>query len=165
MMNILFSVFDKIHNANDMAQVLIDLILPIATIMTFMTDLVATILFVVAGHKKNVKLLRVFYFYSIAMFIVTVLLVTFILGSCLQYIIMLLSEGALDNIVIITLIFFVVLVQQTFFLLLLRSENIKLKNTQAEFGFVNNAAEAKCIMKCPEIEEGQENEVEGRLKI
>ncbi|XP_075977365.1 uncharacterized protein LOC142977372 [Anticarsia gemmatalis] len=122
-------------------------IIMITVVMSVLiVDIVLHTIFVVGAHKKNVRLLRVFYFYSMVIWVLTALLglaaaglilctLNFNLGSFL--LILLISDMA-------TL--FANLLAQTYILLLVRSEIVKLSNG-TRFEFVNNAAEAECILK------------------
>uniref|UniRef100_A0A2A4JKI3 Uncharacterized protein n=1 Tax=Heliothis virescens TaxID=7102 RepID=A0A2A4JKI3_HELVI len=118
----------------------------------FLTDFVATTIFVVGGHTKNATLIRVFYIFSISIFVSTILLIALLFSLTV-------SDLSLQsftpyewlNLVVSYSAGFAILVIQCYFILLQRSEIIKLtKNCQ--FSFVNHAAEAACTMRCPDEE-------------
>ncbi|KAJ8720030.1 hypothetical protein PYW07_012073 [Mythimna separata] len=100
---------------------------------------------------KNVRLIRVFYFVSMGMWVANFLLASFTVIKTIE-------NMVTHNMVYFMLghpamaicFYFVVLAVQTYFLLLLRSEIIKLRSS-GEFRFVNNAAEAECTMRCDEV--------------
>ncbi|KAJ8719409.1 hypothetical protein PYW08_011584 [Mythimna loreyi] len=126
----------------------------IITDVIFFTDFVVTIVFIIGGHKKNVKLIRVFYFLSIGMWVATFLLVCFTGVAALYRIITFKRAHHYSQFIYILLpgfcFFSVSLIVQTYFLMLLRSEIIKLRNS-GDFGFVNNTAEAMCTIECKEV--------------
>ncbi|KAJ8719416.1 hypothetical protein PYW08_011591 [Mythimna loreyi] len=106
----------------------------------FITDLVVSIMFVIAAHKKNVKLIRAFYIYSVVLFILSALLI-------LVGVIITILKGLPNSVVISSVTFvgwFLILVVQGYFILLLRSEVIKL-DAGSRFKFVNRT-EAQCMM-------------------
>lgn len=124
-------------------------ILSIVLVM-LLTDVALNTVFVVGGHMKNVKLLRVYYIYNMVLLGLTIALVLVMF--------FLMVPTVLPNHILsfstwlLVLDFsgsFVNIVMQTYFLLLVRSEIIKLQNN-CEFQFVNNAAEAECTMKYKE---------------
>uniref|UniRef100_A0A2A4JIW7 Uncharacterized protein n=1 Tax=Heliothis virescens TaxID=7102 RepID=A0A2A4JIW7_HELVI len=126
----------------------VDFGLTSAILIIFVSDFVVTIMFIVGGHKKEVKPVRVFYYYSIGIWIATILF-TIVVGSLL-----ILSWSSsemtiisLESFLMTLSAFFVVLVVQSYLLLLLRSEITKLSSNR-QFTFVNNAAEALCTMEC-----------------
>ncbi|KAF9823080.1 hypothetical protein SFRURICE_015560 [Spodoptera frugiperda] len=100
----------------------------VVVIAVFLLDFAMTIVFIIGAHKKIVKYMRLFYFLSIAMLALTLLLV--IIHICL------LSNYPWFRSLV-----------QIYFIFLLRSEIIKLKNS-CKFRFVNNTAEALCSMEC-----------------
>ncbi|KAJ8719408.1 hypothetical protein PYW08_011583 [Mythimna loreyi] len=128
-----------------------ELILLMIAITLFLTDLILTLLFIVGAHKKNLKLIRAFYFHSMGVWVATFLLASFtIIISIHNFFKYKYRIMHLENILMTLCFYFVVLVAQTYFLLLLRSEITKLRNF-GEFRFVNNAAEAECTMRCEEV--------------
>ncbi|KAJ8720029.1 hypothetical protein PYW07_012072 [Mythimna separata] len=147
----------RIHPYNaHISQVYTGLIISMIAVTLFFTDFIVTIVFIVGGHKKNVRLIRVFYFLSMGMWVATFLLASFT-------VVLSIYNALTNNNVFLRLgfaliefcFYFVVLAVQTYFLLLLRSEIIKLRSS-GEFRFVNNAAEAECTMRCDEVVVGTE---------
>ncbi|KAJ8720027.1 hypothetical protein PYW07_012070 [Mythimna separata] len=138
-------------NNDHRTQMYLELMIPMIAITLFFTDFIVTIVFIIGGHKKNVQLIRVFYFFSMGMWVATFLLACFGVVSALHYTITYHSHYWQHPEVILTFCFyFIVIVVQTYVLLLLRSEIIKLRSI-GEFRFVNNAAEAECTMRCDEV--------------
>lgn len=132
--------------------ILLYAVLILVILVMFVTDFVASIMFVVAGHKKNLKLIRGFYIYSIAVLIMTALLIVLGVGISI-------SNWRSDAMALHLVLFagyLLILVVQAYFILLLRSEVIKL-NSSSEFRFVNNPAEAQCMMASKEREAAVEN--------
>ncbi|KAJ8719411.1 hypothetical protein PYW08_011586 [Mythimna loreyi] len=151
--NILYAMNLSTSTQYYIDQLNTEMTVSIITDVIFLTDFVVTIVFIIGGHKKNVKLIRVFYFLSIGMWVATFLLV------CLTAVASLYVLFTAEHIyhflqIIYTLLpfcfFLISLIVQTYFLMLLRSEIIKLRNS-GEFRFVNNAAEAMCTMECKEV--------------
>nr|XP_049700644.1 uncharacterized protein LOC126055453 [Helicoverpa armigera] len=144
----LIIVFSE-NEISDVTMVKIDLAIMSAILLLFVPDFLITIMFIVGGHKREVKPIRAFYYYSMGIWIAT--LFTILVGSV--RIVNWASRGmtiiSLESLLITFSVFFVVLVVQSYLLLLLRSEIIKLSNN-CGFEFVNNAAEAACTMKCAE---------------
>ncbi|CAD0197626.1 unnamed protein product [Chrysodeixis includens] len=111
-------------------------------------DFVLTTIFIVGGHKKNLKMLTIYYYYSIGVWILSILFSIFIVsmyfnaaGFVYEPIyawVMSIMESSSH---------FISMVAQGYFLLLLRSEMLKLRNN-CEFRFVNNAAQPECELKC-----------------
>lgn len=118
----------------------------------FLTDNLLTMLFIVGAHQKNMKLLRVFYFFSVAMWVVTILLTAMAVSLSIES---WLSQYMSPRSFVINLLnfsaYFVIIILQTYFLLLLKSEFIKLRSKREfKITVVNNPAEAKCTIKCEE---------------
>ncbi|KAJ8720026.1 hypothetical protein PYW07_012069 [Mythimna separata] len=146
MIMMIYSTEDNLH------QIYPELIIAVVSITLFFTDLIVTIVFIVGGHKKNVRLMRVFYFLSMGMWVATLLLASYTIVTTLQHFFKYNRRYTyLGDILMAACFYFVALVVQTYFLLLLRSEIIKLRSS-VEFRFVNNAAEAECTMRCDEVE-------------
>ncbi|KAJ8720028.1 hypothetical protein PYW07_012071 [Mythimna separata] len=132
-------------------QMCLELMIPMIAITLFFTDFIVTIVFIVGGHKKNVRLIRVFYFLSMGMWVATFLLASCIVISALHHTLAYHHHYmSLIHVLLTFCFYFIVLVVQTYVLLLLRSEIIKLRSS-GEFRFVNNAAEAECTMRCDEV--------------
>ncbi|XP_035437821.2 uncharacterized protein LOC118267752 [Spodoptera frugiperda] len=119
----------------------------VVVIAVFLIDFAMTIVFIIGAHKKIVKYMRLFYFLSIAMLALTLLLV--IIHICLlsNYPWFRSRTDALEYGIKVYSSYFFVIVVQIYFIFLLRSEIIKLKNS-CKFRFVNNTAEALCSMEC-----------------
>ncbi|XP_026741732.1 uncharacterized protein LOC113503855 [Trichoplusia ni] len=112
-------------------------------------DFALSTVFIVGGHKKNLKLLTVYYYYSIGVWILSILFSLFIISTYFIYRGPYRSTSfyaVADNILECSS-HFVSMVSQGYFLLLLRSEMLKLKSN-CEFRFVNNAAQSECKMNC-----------------
>ncbi|KAJ8720032.1 hypothetical protein PYW07_012075 [Mythimna separata] len=109
--------------------------------LMFVVDFAASIMFVIAGHKKNVGLIRGYYIYSIAVLIVSTLL--FVLGVILTIVNGLPNSAAMSAIMFVGSL--IILLLQAYFVLLLRSQVIKLTASR-QFKFVNNTTEAQCMM-------------------
>ncbi|CAH0686426.1 unnamed protein product [Spodoptera exigua] len=110
-------------------------------------DFILTLVFVIGGQKKNVKLLKTCYIYNLVLWVLLIILgVSVSIYSA--YLMYEYNMSFLDHIFFILTDVFTYLSQtlvQGYFLLLLRSEIIKLENN-SEFQFVNNAAESECRM-------------------
>ncbi|XP_047028752.1 uncharacterized protein LOC124636630 [Helicoverpa zea] len=130
----------------------------------FLTDFVATTVFVVGGHMKNVRLIRVFYIFCIAVLVSTILLLALLFSLTVSDISVKTLSHEWINLVLSYSAGFAILVIQCYFVMLLRSEIIKLtKNCQ--FSFVNHAAEAACTMKCGDEETIEVTQAENDLKL
>ncbi|KAJ8720037.1 hypothetical protein PYW07_012080 [Mythimna separata] len=139
------------------------IVIAVCLLLLLITDIVLNVVFITGGHKKNVKMLRVYYIYS---FILCILLFLMWIASVVST----LFEFSIGEIEL-TFHIYIILVDSTTMLalvlaqvcdlLLVRSEIIKLRN-QCEFRFVNNAAEAQCTLKCEQLnaEEGLEHTYE-----
>ncbi|KAJ8719406.1 hypothetical protein PYW08_011581 [Mythimna loreyi] len=136
------------------SRVFEDLVLPMIADAVLIVDFMATIMFIVGGHKKSVKLMRVFFFRSIAMFMFTLTLTATSVVLTIQDF-MLRNLFFLERTMLMFSFYFMVLVVQTYFLILLRSEIIKLWS-KSKIIFPNNATEVKCIEKCEELREEEE---------
>ncbi|KAF9823076.1 hypothetical protein SFRURICE_015556 [Spodoptera frugiperda] len=111
-------------------------------------DVILSIVFIIGGQKKNVKLLKICYVYNIVLWVLLI-----IMGVSISvYTIYLMYQ---HNLSFLQHIFFILtdiftylsqILVQGYFLLLVRSEIVKLENN-SEFQFVNNAAESECRMK------------------
>ncbi|CAH1637046.1 unnamed protein product [Spodoptera littoralis] len=117
-------------------------------ILLGVADFTLTVVFIIGGQRKNVKLLKICYVYNIVLWVLII-----IMGVAISvytvYLMYQHSLGFLHHIVYILTDLFTYLSQilvQGYFLLLLRSEIVKLENN-SEFQFVNNAAESECRMK------------------
>ncbi|KAJ8719412.1 hypothetical protein PYW08_011587 [Mythimna loreyi] len=142
-------------NSDHVGDFYAGLIISSIAITLFFTDFIVTIVFIIGGHKKNVQLIRVFYFLSMGMWVATFLLASFTIITTIQAVVRSIQYSSnhyfmLNQTLMASCFYFVVLVVQTYFLLLLRSEIIKLRNN-GEFRFVNNAVEAECTMRCEEV--------------
>ncbi|CAH0686432.1 unnamed protein product [Spodoptera exigua] len=120
-----------------------------------------TVTFIVGGHMKNVKLMRVFYVYNIVILTISSLLmiiailmlvfpIEFFLYRTFEYI------STCAN-------FFFSIVIQLYFILLIRSEILKLEGKYG-FSFVNNAAEGECNMRGDTQTEGDWKTIEDEPK-
>ncbi|XP_022826724.1 uncharacterized protein LOC111356553 [Spodoptera litura] len=106
-----------------------------------------TLSFIVGGHMKNVKLMRVFYIYNIVMWVLTLVLIMIL-------VVLLLRKMDPSDVfsyyswkfLVTTANFFFTLLVQVYFMLLLRSEILKLEGKYG-FSFVNNAAEGECTIR------------------
>ncbi|KAJ8720039.1 hypothetical protein PYW07_012082 [Mythimna separata] len=134
-----------------MKHIYTELVISVIAVILFFTDFIVTIVFIIGGHKKNVRLIQVFYFLSMGMWVATFLLASFTVIKTIENMV---SHNTvyfmLGQTVMASCFYFVVLAVQTYFLLLLRSEIIKLRSI-GEFRFVNNAAEAECTMRCEKV--------------
>ncbi|XP_026741740.1 uncharacterized protein LOC113503836 [Trichoplusia ni] len=131
-------------------------------------DFVINIIFIIGAHKKNVLLLKIYFYFSFGEFIIFCLLVIAI-AIFFMYIYHILNKYGLGhfspystswklltNLIMLTGIILI----QGYILLLVRSE-IKKLSSNCQFRFVNNAAESDCMMQ---LEEGVENGGEGTKK-
>ncbi|CAH0625272.1 unnamed protein product [Chrysodeixis includens] len=113
-------------------------------IVVLTIDASLTTVFIVGGHQKNSKLLRVFYIYGIV-----ILVLLFIMLS-IMIVPMLFEDSFTPSHIKMYIIdmsgILIEILLQIYFLLLLRSEIVKL-NANCEFRFVNNAAQGECVMK------------------
>ncbi|KAF9823077.1 hypothetical protein SFRURICE_015557 [Spodoptera frugiperda] len=105
-------------------------------LLSTLTDFVLNFLFILGGHKKDVRLLKSYYVYSIVLCVLTILLGT----TSSVHTVMIFKMTSFD------LSFF-------FWIIKLRSN--------CEFRFVNLASEGECTLKCTEI--GLSNE-EGTIQ-
>nr|XP_049700633.1 uncharacterized protein LOC126055449 [Helicoverpa armigera] len=106
------------------------------------TDVVLNALFIVGGHMKNLRLLRVYYIYNIIFLILMIFFGLLTIANCLTYIPIVNEENVFF--VLLVVLFYIVfighLVIQYYIILLIRSEIVKLRNN-CGLGFVNNAAQ------------------------
>ncbi|XP_047508569.1 uncharacterized protein LOC125051970 isoform X2 [Pieris napi] len=116
------------------------------------------IAFIVAAHKKNYKIMRIYYIYNfVYIFIPTILFLMFIkigysqMGSSVT---IYLSDTPLVFIVISIPIEFVL---NIYLMLLVRSEFIKLRDS-GQFEFFNHESEARCVATLPDNTIPQEGE-------
>ncbi|XP_026741714.1 uncharacterized protein LOC113503814 [Trichoplusia ni] len=117
-------------------------------VLLALNDVILNTIFIIGGHKKNVKMLRAYYIYSLILWTTTTLLG---IASCI-YTMTLIKLGEID----ISLHIWIVLMDvssllaqiliQAYVILLVRSEMIKLRS-KCQFRFVNNAAESECTMR------------------
>ncbi|CAB3227841.1 unnamed protein product [Arctia plantaginis] len=109
-------------------------------IAVVLVDIIVHILFIVGAHKKEVKFLRVYYYYSLTLLGLLLLLY-------LYWIVLMIRDRIYRyiNFFIISAwaVMFLNLLIQAYVILLVRSEIVKLNNI-GSFRFVNNAAEAEC---------------------
>ncbi|XP_050550539.1 uncharacterized protein LOC118267748 [Spodoptera frugiperda] len=106
-----------------------------------------TVTFVIGGHMKNLKPMRVFYVYNMVMVVITLGLMMILVGLMLRdmdpsHVVSYYSW----NFLLTMANFFFTLLVQIYFILLIRSEIFKLEGKYG-FSFVNNAAEEECIMR------------------
>ncbi|KAJ8719417.1 hypothetical protein PYW08_011592 [Mythimna loreyi] len=134
---------------HDKRQFQSDLVISTVGITIFFTDFVVTIMFIVGGHKKNLQLIRLFFFLSIGMWIFTFLLTDAVIVLATHELIANKNSNA-DTIVLVVSVYCGILATQTYFLMLLRSEIMKLKKNN-EFRFENKVTEVKCTIKCEDI--------------
>ncbi|XP_047028418.1 uncharacterized protein LOC124636384 [Helicoverpa zea] len=111
-------------------------------LVTVAINLALDTLFVVGGHKKNVKLLQIYYIYHIVLWVLT-LISLIVMGFVMM-------KGIHGRMVLQINFFNIFLssVLQSYFLLLLRSQIMKLK-TNIDFQYLNTTAETgpKCTMQ------------------
>ncbi|XP_063894683.1 uncharacterized protein LOC110372198 [Helicoverpa armigera] len=115
-------------------------------ILICLVDIAITIVFIVGGHTKNVKLIRVFYIHSLVVCVVSAILCIFTILAPILAFFYTIDVRHVETLVMSVVTSLGILAIQCYFVLLLRSEIIKL-NSNCEFRFVNNAAEAECTMK------------------
>uniref|UniRef100_A0A2A4JJH9 Uncharacterized protein n=1 Tax=Heliothis virescens TaxID=7102 RepID=A0A2A4JJH9_HELVI len=112
-------------------------------VLTF-NDIVLNILFIIGGHKKNLKFLRAYYIYSIILWILMILLYILFTAQSFSWLQSLSGEENGMMYVWMVVLDFIVYVghiaMQFYFILLIRSEVVKL-TTNCEFRFVNHAAQ------------------------
>ncbi|XP_059045430.1 uncharacterized protein LOC131841180, partial [Achroia grisella] len=120
---------------------------PIPILMTLtIVDIIFSVILLVGGHTKNWNLFKIYYYYSMTMVGLFVLCYSvFIIG----FIVMSYSNPFLFYLLIyvIQIVLFgaAVLLLQIYITILVRSEMLKLRDN-ANFSFVNHAAEAQCTM-------------------
>ncbi|KAJ8720033.1 hypothetical protein PYW07_012076 [Mythimna separata] len=113
------------------------------TFLMFVVEFAASIMFVIAAHKKNVGLVRGYYIYSIVVFVISTHL--FLLEVVLTYKAI---RGASYSAAVCAVMFvgyLIFLLVQAYFILLVRSQMIKLK-ARRQCKFVNNTTEAQGMM-------------------
>lgn len=116
----------------------------------FFIEIGLTIVFIVGGHMKNVKLMRVFYIYNIVLLVIASILML-VAVLVLIFPVNLLMYHTWQYITMCANFFFSI-VTEIYFILLMRSEILKLESRYG-FSFVNNAAEGECTMReCTQIE-------------
>ncbi|KAF9420147.1 hypothetical protein HW555_003560 [Spodoptera exigua] len=117
-----------------------------------------TLAFVIGGHMKNKKILRVFYIYNIVIWIISFILMVILTILMLKDLdpSRILVAYSFRAFVYSTATFFFILMTQIYFILLIRSEISILKGNYG-FSFVNNAVEAECNMR-------RETQIEGDWK-
>ncbi|KAH9645105.1 hypothetical protein HF086_005650 [Spodoptera exigua] len=107
-----------------------------------------TLAFIVGGHMKNKKIVRVFYIYNIVIWIISFILMVILTILMLKDLdpSRILVAYSFRAFVYTTATFFFILMTQIYFILLIRSEISKLEGDYG-FSFVNNAVEAECNMR------------------
>ncbi|CAH1637050.1 unnamed protein product [Spodoptera littoralis] len=138
-----YTVTPRVFNSRDLHDITVISVLFAICLIEFCF----TLSFIVGGHKKNAKLMRVFYVYNIVMWVLTLVLIMILVVSLLRK--MDPSHVFSYNswkFLVTTAHFFFTLLVQVYFMLLLRSEILKLEGKYG-FSFVNNAAEGECTMR------------------
>ncbi|XP_063625342.1 uncharacterized protein LOC134797052 [Cydia splendana] len=116
------------------------------------TDTCFNIVFVVAGHRKSVKLLRVSYIYNMVSLGLVILAHCFKIYTNIYYIYYMTQYMGFHMFFIVDLMVsaalaFGVIFVQVYMILLIRSEMIKLQNQALEIQFSNNlAGEPQCTL-------------------
>ncbi|XP_047997781.1 uncharacterized protein LOC125235305 [Leguminivora glycinivorella] len=116
------------------------------------TDTGFNILFVVAGHRKSVKLLRVSHIYNMVSLALVILAHCFKIYTNIYYIYRITQYVGFHMFFIVDLMVsaalaFVVIFVQVYLILLIRSEMIKLRNQSLEIQYSNHlAGEPQCIL-------------------
>ncbi|XP_073945967.1 uncharacterized protein [Choristoneura fumiferana] len=124
----------------------------IAVVVSIMIDVAFTGLLIIACHKKNFKLLRISYIYSIVWLTLYMMFGAYGLTSGAIRMVSMWNYYKSHKFLIIDLVatsafVFASMFLQVYVILLTRSEAIKLHNQSLEMQFVNNAAEAeaRCV--------------------
>ncbi|KAJ8719402.1 hypothetical protein PYW08_011577 [Mythimna loreyi] len=126
----------------------------------FLTDLLLTMLFTVRVQQKRVKLLRSFYILSVTIWAVSILLTVMAISLSLEsWLSRYMSARSLAINLLNFASYIIIIIVQTFFLLLLKGEITELRN-RGNIKFTNNAAEAKCTVKCDGKEDGDTDDTE-----
>nr|XP_049700097.1 uncharacterized protein LOC110372132 isoform X5 [Helicoverpa armigera]XP_049700098.1 uncharacterized protein LOC110372132 isoform X5 [Helicoverpa armigera] len=135
-----FFIFILVGLADYIRNDTLVIVIPIIAIMV--TDIGLHILCIVGAHKKNVKLLQIYYIYHIVLWVLT-LISLIVMGFVMM-------KGIHGRMVLQINFFNIFLssVLQSYFLLLLRSQIMKLK-TNIDFQYLNTTAETgpKCTMQ------------------
>ncbi|CAB3228298.1 unnamed protein product [Arctia plantaginis] len=133
---VIYSSINKVYDD-------INVLIYSAVLLIVTGDFILHIIFIVGAHSKDIKLLRVYYVYSVMLVVVSFLMFIICAGIMINRI-FIETIGHIGLTFVSELSsFFVNLLIQIYITLLVRSEIIKLKNTMS-FRFVNNAVEAEC---------------------
>ncbi|XP_026741760.1 uncharacterized protein LOC113503849 [Trichoplusia ni] len=116
-------------------------------------DATFTTVFVVGGHQKSPKLLRVYYIYGMVVLVLLLIMLSIMTLPFFFFEDSYTSFRIRVHMIDVCSIFLEIMLQ-TYFLLLVRSEMVKL-NSNCEFRFVNNAAQAECVMTYQENRNGK----------
>lgn len=127
----------------------------------FVIEISLTITFIVGGHMKNAKLMRVFYIYNIVVLVLASILMLAVV-TVLFIPVHLVIYRSWQTITMCAQFFFS-LVIDVYFILLMRSEILKLEGKYG-FTFVNNAADGECTMQGDTQIEGDWKTIEDEPK-
>ncbi|KAJ8719403.1 hypothetical protein PYW08_011578 [Mythimna loreyi] len=142
-----YMIMEYNEDENRWLQIYTEIAITSIALTFFLTDLLLTILLTVTVQQKRIKLLRSFYILSVTIWAVSILLTVMAFRLSLES---WLSRYMSVRSLIIYLLNFasysIIIIVQTFFLLILKGEIKELRN-KGSIKFINNAAEAKCIVK------------------
>lgn len=128
------------HKSEAQTMVIISLL-----IVIFVIDIASSVMFVVGCHKKSVKLMKIFYYYSMFPLALTILLTVYAVIINLKFLYEYITSIFFIYIIMDASAMFIYIAIQVYVILLVRSEIIKLKNG-CQFRFVNNINEAECTL-------------------
>ncbi|CAH1637049.1 unnamed protein product [Spodoptera littoralis] len=127
----------------------------------FILDFIGNIVFIIGGYKKNIRLIRFFYYYSIAVWVLSILVTALAISFSIEG---WLARYLLMKIYIVHILnyfgYFMIIVVQTYFLLLLKSEIIKFKNDACnrEIKFEKDSTPAKRMRKRDDTVAGSDSD-------
>ncbi|XP_013162201.1 PREDICTED: uncharacterized protein LOC106113783 [Papilio xuthus] len=121
--------------------------IPLLYCLSLVIELIITIIFIIGAHKKNPKLLRVYYIYAMVFLGIIFLLCLLALGLAIfEYIMQMRFSYILQNIYETSIFGTGVILFNLYLLSLVRSEILKLENN-TQFSFQNIQNEPTCTME------------------
>ncbi|XP_045536951.1 uncharacterized protein LOC106708151 [Papilio machaon] len=125
----------------------IELSIPLLYCLSLVIEFIITTIFIIGAHKKNPKLLRVYYIYGMVFLGIIFLLCLLVVGlSIFEYISYMRFSFIVQNIYETSIFGTGVILFNLYLLSLVRSEILKLENN-TQFSFQNIQNEPTCIME------------------
>ena len=124
-----------------------ELAITVFMFIAILIDITLSVVFLISAHRKNYKLMRVYYIYLLVVFVVTLglPLLTFAYVIYQNVNIINLYNKDPDTFIAYSVISWIHIVTDMYFIVLVRSEFKKLARNY-QFRFENNAVDAECAM-------------------